>query len=153
MNSTLCQKWVLKTRFSFLFVCLFVCLSKSSRFHVLWTIRFCSNFTSMWSKYFSNNVWRDFWLPMSAFATVAWKSYNGKFTAKIVFSLGYFTLPLLMLTLEVCSFSIHYLPSIWTTCWWNLNKIVWSELYKIWSFFAKKWLTSFDKVLKSFSKM
>ena len=42
--------------------------SKSSKFCILWTIRFCSNFTSMWSKYLSNNVWRDFRLPMSASA-------------------------------------------------------------------------------------
>ena len=32
-------------------------------------IQFCSNLTSMWSKYLSNNVWRDFRLPMSALAT------------------------------------------------------------------------------------
>ena len=31
-------------------------------------MRFCSNFTSMWSKYLSNNVWREFRLPMSASA-------------------------------------------------------------------------------------
>ena len=30
--------------------------------------------------------------------------------------------------------------SIWTTCWWNLNKIMWSKP-------DKKWLTIFDKVL------
>ena len=76
-------------------------LSKSKRFHVVWTIQFCSNFTRMWSKYLSNNVWRDFRLPMSALATVAGRSFNGKFTAKIDFPLGYFILPLLMLTLEV----------------------------------------------------
>ena len=35
-------------------------LSKSSKFCIIQTIRFCSNFTSMWSKYLSNNVWRDF---------------------------------------------------------------------------------------------
>ena len=40
----------------------------------------------MWSKYLSNNVWRDFRLPMSALATVAGKNFNGKFTAKIDFS-------------------------------------------------------------------
>ena len=32
-------------------------LSKSSKFCIVWTIRFCSNFTIMWSKYLSNNVW------------------------------------------------------------------------------------------------
>ena len=40
-------------------------------------------------------------LPMSALATVAGKSLNGKFTAKIDFPIGCFILPLLMLTLEV----------------------------------------------------
>ena len=57
-------------------------LSKSSKFSVVWTIRFCSNFTSMLNKHFKRNVWRDFILPMSALATVAGKSFNGKFTAK-----------------------------------------------------------------------
>ena len=38
---------------------------------------------------------------MSALPTVAGKSFNDKFTAKIDFSIGYFILPLLMLTLEV----------------------------------------------------
>ena len=51
--------------------------------------------------YGTNNVWRDFRLPMSALATVARKSFNGKFTAKIDFPIGHFMLPLLMLTLEV----------------------------------------------------
>ena len=38
---------------------------------------------------------------MSALATVAGKNFNGKFTAKMDFSIGYFMLPLLMLILEV----------------------------------------------------
>ena len=77
-------------------------------------------------------------LPMSALATVARKSFNGKFTAKVDFMIGHFMLPLMMLTLEVYSLSIHYLVSIWTTCWWNLNEIVWFELYKILSFLTKR---------------
>ena len=44
---------------------------------------------------------RDFRLPMSALTTVARKSFNGKFTAKIDFPIGHFMLPLLMLTVEV----------------------------------------------------
>ena len=56
-----------------------------------------------------------FKFPMSALAMVEQKSFNGKFTAKIDFPIGYFILPLLMLTLEVQSLSIHYLISIWTT--------------------------------------
>ena len=38
---------------------------------------------------------------MSVLATVAGKCLNGKVTAKIDFPIGYFILPLLMLTLEV----------------------------------------------------
>ena len=49
----------------------------------------------------SNNVWRDFRVPVSELATVAGESFNGKFTAKNDFPRGYFMLPLLMLTLEV----------------------------------------------------
>ena len=56
-------------------------LSKSSKFRVVWTIQFC-----LWSKYLSNNVWRDFRLLMSALATAAGKSFKGKFIAKIDFS-------------------------------------------------------------------
>ena len=40
-------------------------------------------------------------LPISALATVAWKSFNGKFAANIDFPMGHFILPLLMLTLGV----------------------------------------------------
>ena len=76
-------------------------LSNSSKFRVVWTIRFSSNFTSMWHKHFLRNVWRDFKLSMSALATVAGKSFNNKFTAKIDFPIGHFILPFLMLTLEV----------------------------------------------------
>ena len=34
------------------------------------------------------HVWRDFRLPMSALATVARESFNGKFTAKYEFPIG-----------------------------------------------------------------
>ena len=47
------------------------------------------------------NVGRDFRLLVSALATVARKSFNGKFTAEIDFPIGHFKLPLLMLVLEV----------------------------------------------------
>ena len=117
------------------FVFFWLLLSKSSKFRVVWTIRLCSNFTSICT--FLWNVWRDFRLPMSAIATVARKSFNGKFTAKIDFPIGHFMLPLLMLTLEVQSLFIHYLICIWSICWWNLNKIVWSEPCKILCFLTK----------------
>ena len=48
---------------------------KKSNFCTFSTIRFASNFASTWSKYRWNNVWRDLRLPVSAFATVAWKSF------------------------------------------------------------------------------
>ena len=51
----------------------------------------------------------------------------------------HFMLPLLTLPLEAWSPSIHYLISIWTIWWWNLNKIVWYEIIKILRFFAKCW--------------
>ena len=40
-------------------------------------------------------------VPMSALATVAGKSFNSKFTAKMDFPIGYFILLSLMLTLDV----------------------------------------------------
>ena len=44
-------------------------LSKSTKFCMVRSIRFCSNCTSMWFKHVSNNVWRDFRLSMSASAS------------------------------------------------------------------------------------
>ena len=43
---------------------------------------------------------KTFRLQMSAFETVAQKSFKGKFTANIDFPIGHFRLPLLMLILE-----------------------------------------------------
>ena len=84
--------------------------------------------------YVSNNVWRDLRLPEPAFATLPGKIVNGKFTAKNDFSSGHFILPLLTLTLAVY---LRYLISIWVTCWCNLNKIVYLEIYKSLSVYAK----------------
>ena len=60
-------------------------LPKTSKFCTFWIIRFGSNFACMWSKYVSNNAQRDFIIPVSAYATVARQSFNGKFPAKIGF--------------------------------------------------------------------
>ena len=90
MASALCQNCYKKT-------CLFCPKTQNC---VVWTIRFCSNFTSTWYRYFLRNARRDLRLPMSAVAKVARKSFNGKFTAKIDFLIGHFVLPLLMLALE-----------------------------------------------------
>ena len=57
---------------------------KRSKFCVVWTTRFCSNFTSMWYKHVLRNVWRDFRLSMSALETVAGKSFKGKLLQKLI---------------------------------------------------------------------
>ena len=126
MATTLLQKWFQK----WVFV-------KTSKFCIFQSIRFCSNFISLFSKYLSNNVWRYFRLPMSAIAIVAWKSFSCKFSAKTKFPIWDFMLPLLMLTLEVLSLSMHYFIRIWTTCWWNLNKIILSKIYRMLIFLTK----------------
>ena len=50
------------------------------------------------------------------------------------------------------SFYIHYLVSTWTTCWRNLNQIVWFEMYKILISSKKSefFKTIFDKTLTPF---
>ena len=103
------QRFVKNVLFLFCFFFKPCFLSITSKFHVVWTIRICSNFTCMWYKHFVRNVWGDFRLPVSALATVARKIFNDKVTAKIDFSIGHFMLPLPMLTLKVLSFSTHYL--------------------------------------------
>ena len=123
MASTLCQK---------LFEKLVFLLSNSLKFCKFRTTRFESNLTSKWSKFVSNDICRDFRLPVSAFETVARKSFNG-----LNFPIGHFMLPLLTLILKFYSLSVHHLISIWTTCWWNLNKREWYEIFKILSFFGK----------------
>ena len=52
MASTVSQNWLT--------------ITKKLKILNIRTIRFCSNFTSMCSEYLSNNVWRDFRLPISA---------------------------------------------------------------------------------------
>ena len=44
-------------------------LSKSSKFHLVRIIRYCSNFASLWHKHLLRNYKWHFRLPMSAFAT------------------------------------------------------------------------------------
>ena len=110
--SALSKMVLKKPRFFFFF---FFWL-KGLKFRVVWTIQFWSNFTSMWYKHFLRNVWRDFRLPMSALATAAGKSFNGKFTSTFDFPIGYFILLLLMLILEVWSLSIHYLKQTCKAC-------------------------------------
>ena len=145
MASTLCQKWFLKTRF----------LSKSSKLRVVWTIQFCSNFTSMWPKYLSDNVWRHLRHPRSASATVAEKSFNGKFTAKIgIFDWVFY--------ITIADAVIGSLKSLHTLSN-NFVKYLDHMLVKFeqncmvrtvqnFELFDKKWLTIIDKVLTPFWK-
>ena len=56
-----------------------------------------------------------------------------------------------MPTLVVKGLSIHYLISIWATCGWNLNKIIWFNYNKILSFLTKMvhhFWQSIDTILK-----
>ena len=95
--------------------------------------------------------YRNFRLPMSALATVYVRQmYCKNWFFDWVFMLG--PTILLMRTLEVWSLSVHCLTSIWTTCWWNLNKIVWSKVYKILSFLTKNGSPFLTKRLCHFGK-
>ena len=49
-------------------------LSKSLNFYLVWIIRKCSNFASLWHKHLLRNYKWHFRLPMSAFATAIWKT-------------------------------------------------------------------------------
>ena len=101
---------------------------------------------------------RDFRHPLLEFATEARKIFKFKFNAKIVFQIWHFMIPFFKSDIlwfhywrwhwKSKIFFIHYLISIWATCWWNLNKIVWYEIYKILSFSA----SIFEKVLTRFKK-
>ena len=78
---------------------------------------------------------------MPALATVAGKSFNGKFTAKIFLSGIIFMLPLLMPTVEVSSFYyiIWYLYHMLVK--FEQNRMVWTiQNFEI---FDKNWLIIF----------
>ena len=129
---------------------------KSSKFCVVPTIRFCSNFTSMWSKCLSNNVWRDFRLPMSASAIIVpYKipdrkiNFNSKFTVK--------TLPYCrcwcwhwksrVSPYNSSNLFVPYTSEIWT-------KSYGPNYTKFWAFWQKSEVskTIFDKALTPFWK-
>ena len=75
----------------------------------------CSNSPACGTNIVVRNAWRDFRLSIPALAAVKRKSFNGKFTEKKI-PIGYFMLPLLMLTSEVFCRYIHFLLSIRATC-------------------------------------
>ena len=113
---------------------------------------FFSNFTNIWYNHFLRNAWRDFRLPMSAFAAVARKGFNGKFTAKINFLIELLKVPLLMLTLEVLK-SLHrlfdkYLDHMLVK--FKQNRMV--RTIQNFVLFDQKWLTIYVKVLTPFRK-
>ena len=121
MVSTLCRDLFKKLSF----------LSKNLTFCSFWIIRFGSNFANRFFKYVSNNLWRNFRLPVSTFATVAQKIFNRKFTAKIAFPIGLFMLPLYWLWHWKFKVSPHIIWYVFGPHVWNLNKIVWNEIHKI----------------------
>ena len=122
-------------------------LSNTTKFCMVQTIRFCSNSTSMWSKYLSNNVLRDFRFP--------------DFQCPIGKSIFAVNLPLKLFPATIANADIRNLKSpinsfenVCTICQWNLNKIIWSKLHKILSFLTKNqvFITIFDKELMPFWK-
>ena len=104
----------------------FFCRQKAQNFVQFGPYSYCSNFTSVWYKHSIRNVWRYFRLLMSALAMVAGKVLAANLLQKLIFRSG---ISCYHCWYDIESLSIIYLISIWTTCWWNLNKIVWSELY------------------------
>ena len=128
-------------------------LSKSSKFHVVCDHTILFKFTSIWYKHFLKNVWRDFRLLISALATEAQKSFNGKFTAKTDFLIGHFYV-------TIADTDIGSLKSFHTL----FDKYLDHMLVKFeqnrmvrtiggpkkFVLFDKKWLTTFDKVLTPF---
>ena len=85
---------------------------------------------------------------MPALATVARKSFNGKFTAKIDFSNRHFKLPYADIR------SLKSLHTLFDKCLDHMlvqfeqNRMV--RTIPIFELFDKKWLTIFDKVLTPF---
>ena len=97
------------------------------------------------------NVWRDYRLTMSALATVAGKSLTANLLQKMI--------PDRIFYITVVDADIRGLQSLHTLfdkyldhMLVKLNKIVWSELKRNWSFWQKMF-TIFEKVLTLFWKM
>ena len=103
--------------------------------------------------YFLRNVWKDFRLPMSALPTVAGKSFNSKFTAKIDFPIGYILCYHCWCWHWKSIKSLHtlfgkYLDHMLVK--FEQNRMV--QTVQNFELFDKKWLTIFDKVLTPFWK-
>ena len=126
MNNYLCPRNVFQNGINAFSKMVNHFLTKSSQFCIFPTMRFCSNFTTLWSEYLSNNVRTKLRLLMSESVMA---TYN---------ALQLPVLTLHILTKEVYSLSMHNLIRIWTTCWQNLKQIVWSEMFKQLGLFDKK---------------
>ena len=89
---------------------------------------------------------------MSVLATVAGKSFNGKFTAKIDFPIGYFVT---IVDTDIESLkSLHTLSNKYLDhmlVQFEQNRMV--RTIQSLELFDKKWLTIFDKVLTPFWNM
>ena len=101
----------------------------------------------MWCKHFLRNLWRDFRLSISALATVAGKSFNGKFTAHRLF----------YITANADIGSLKFLQTLFDKYLDHmLVKFEQNHMIRTiqnFDLFDKKWLTIFDKVLIPFWKM
>ena len=104
---------------------------RSSKFCTYPSVLFCSNFTIIWSAYGANTyqiIYREtFKLSMSAFARVACESFNDRM---VFWSAFYVTI----IDADVGSNSTHHLISIWTTCFWLLDKSCGPKYTKLWAF-------------------
>ena len=121
VTSTLCWKW----------------FKISSTFCTFRSKQFGPNFVSTWSKYVSYNVWSDFRLPVPAFATVARKSFNGKFTTKNDFSVQTFYVTIIDADIGSLK-SLHILFNKYLNHMpVKLEQIVWHKIHTILSFFGK----------------
>ena len=113
-------------------------------------MQLCSNFTSLWSKYLSNNVWRDFRLRTSALATAAGESFNSNV---FFFFFFFFFLQNSKFYITIFDGDIVSLKSIHTLfdkyldymmVKFEQNRMV--QTIQNFDLFDKKWLSFFDKV-------
>ena len=128
---------------------------KKLKFYTFRTIRFGSNFASMWSKYVSNNVWRNFRLVVFAFATVARESLKANLLQKLIIRSG-----ILGTITEADIGSLKSLHTLLAIIWYKYLDLMLVKFEQnrmipnIQNFepFGKKWLTIYVKVLTPFWK-
>ena len=131
-------------------------LSKSSKFCIFLTIRFGSNFTSMWTKHVSNNVGRDIIrLPMLTFGGTEGKRrlLTLNLLQKFIFSDGKFYFTMVTITNADIG-SVNFLHTLFDKyldhTLVKLNKIV--QSIHNFALFGKKWLTIFRKCWRHFGR-